>query len=80
MKKMMFWVVFLLGLFFFIGAVITVLTHTAQVSQRITIGAIPYLAVGILLDFITNPAGWLGVLLLVVAWRMKKGVSYARKK
>ena len=72
MKKIIFWIIVVLGTFFVIGTIINVLSHTIKIADRITLGAIPYVLVGIVLDLITNPAGWLGVVLLVVAFIIKK--------
>ncbi|TXT25966.1 MAG: hypothetical protein FD131_4425 [Rhodocyclaceae bacterium] len=77
MRKGLFWIALLLGLSFSIATVVTVLSHTVQLLDRITLGAIPALLVGVVLDFVTNPAGWLGVILLVVAriFRKKQNVA-----
>lgn len=72
MKKTLFWLSLLFGLFFTIGAIVTVLSYTVKILDRVTLGSIPYLLIGIILDFVTNPAGMLGVLLLVVAIIIKR--------
>ena len=72
MRKGLFWITLLLGLLFSITTVVTVLSHTVQILDRITLGAIPALLLGMVLDFVTNPAGWLGVILLVVARILRK--------
>jgi len=72
MRKIIFWITLLFGLFFLIGTLVTILSHTAQIADQITLAAIPYVLVGILLDFITNPAGWLGIIFLVVAFIIKR--------
>ena len=75
MKKVIFWVTLLLGLFFLIGTLVTVLSHTIKIADQITIAAIPYVLVGMLLDFITNPAGWLGIVFLVGAFLVKRKLA-----
>ena len=80
MKRLLFWVALLLGLFFSVGTIVAVLSHTAQIADRITIGSIPYLLVGIALDLITNPAAWLGVMLLALARVMKIRNNQRRPK
>ena len=75
MKKILFWIVLVLSLFFTIGTMVTIFSHTAQIANKITLGAIPYIIVGILLDFITNPAGLLGIILLVFSYILKKKFS-----
>jgi hypothetical protein len=75
MKKVLFWSTLLLGLFFTIGTAVTVLSYTAQIADKITLENIPYVLLGIILDFVTNPAGWLGITLLVVALILKKKIK-----
>ena len=80
MKKLLFWVVLLLGAFFtiasVIGTAIETLAHTFQLVHRVTIGAIPVLLVGAIsefvLNFITMPIGLLGITLLALAKVLKK--------
>ena len=75
MKKTLYWIILVLGFFLTLGTIITVLSHTAQIANRITLGSIPFVLIGIILDFVTNPAGLLGVILLVWARLMKKKVA-----
>jgi len=79
MNKTLYWIVLVLGLFFTIGTVVTVLSHTAQIANKITLGSIPFVFVGIILDFITNPAGWLGVILLIWSRFIKKKTAKQQK-
>lgn len=69
MKKVLYWIVLVLGLFLTLGTVITVLYHTTQMVNK---RSIPYVLLEVMLDFITNPIGFLGIILLISASFMRK--------
>jgi hypothetical protein len=73
MKKIMFWILLLLGLFFLIGTIITVFSHTPKI-QSISVGTILSLVLGTLLDFCLNPASWMGVILFILVFRIKNKI------
>ncbi len=79
MNKTLYWIILILGLFFTLGTVATVLSHTAQIANKITFGSIPFVLIGIILDFITNPAGWLGIILLIWSHFIKKKIAKQQK-
>lgn len=84
MKKMVYWVVLILGILLsliVVGELFSVLLHTAELLPQIfrrgnVIGALPVLLFGGILEFIfnvlTNPAGCLGMLLLIEAKVLRK--------
>ncbi|MFH1309074.1 MAG: hypothetical protein ABIH85_00150 [Candidatus Omnitrophota bacterium] len=76
MKKTFFWIILILGIFFTVGTAISILSYTVTILDKITFGNFPYLLLGILLDYWVNPAGMLGVILLIWAFiinrKMKK--------
>ena len=78
-NKTLYWIILILGLFFTLGTVVTVLSHTAQIANKITLGSIPFVFVGIILDFVTNPAGWLGIILLIWSHFIKKKIAKQKK-
>ena len=75
MKKVLYWIVLVLGIFLTLGTVIAGLYHTAKIANKMTIGSIPYVLLGMIVDFATNPAGLLGIVLLISASFMRKKMS-----
>lgn len=62
------------GLLFFLGALVTVFKGIGKIINEITIERVPYLILGMLFDFILNPAGWIGIILLFFAYRKWKRI------
>lgn len=57
---MKFWIILILGLFFAIGGIVNAFLHMTKIN------------IGIILDIVVNPAFWLGVILIIVSFRIKK--------
>ncbi len=72
MKKTLFWIVFLLGLYFTIGTIIIIFYHPEIIADGFAIRRIPFVLFNTLLDFITNPGGWLWIVLVISIVVIKK--------
>ena len=79
-KRWFFSLTLIFGLLFFLGALVTVFKGTGKIINEITIAKIPFLVIGILLDFILNPLAWLGIILLFFAYRKWKRIKELGKE
>ena len=62
MKKAI--IVLAIGSFLIIGTLVTNISYTVGIADRINLSNLHIWLLGFILDFVTNPAGLLGVILI----------------
>lgn len=78
-KRWFFSLNLIFGILFFLGALVTALKGVGNIISEITIGKVPFLVIGILLDFVINPFCWIGTILLFFAYRKRKRMQQLEK-